>query len=118
MLVDLDAGLVELIAPDHIFAEVPAVVTMAALGRTPRLTRPDAEAAISRFLAMRIRSVPSRALALDASALVHSHGCVYYDALYVALAQRLGVRLLVADWRLYRLVRPLPGVTWIGTYPS
>ena len=50
--------------------------------------------------------------------LVHEYGCAFYDALYLALAQEMGVSFITADGRLYRRVRAIPTVLWIGDFPA
>jgi len=52
-----------------------------------------------------------------ASAIDHPNDCAIYDALYLALAQRLGSPFITADYKLYRSVRHLPEVIWIAQYP-
>lgn len=47
----------------------------------------------------------------------HRYGCALYDALYLALAQQLGLPFVTADAKLYRLIRARPEVVWIGDYP-
>jgi len=44
------------------------------------------------------------------------HGCALYDALYLALSQRLAIPFITADGKLYRMIRHLPYVVWIGDY--
>ncbi|OLT08818.1 hypothetical protein BJF90_11720 [Pseudonocardia sp. CNS-004] len=59
---------------------------------------PNAEAALMSLTALVVERYPHTALAREAWALRHNFS--YYDALYVALAARLGATLLTADKRL------------------
>ncbi|MCL5265023.1 MAG: type II toxin-antitoxin system VapC family toxin [Chloroflexi bacterium] len=57
-------------------------------------------------------------LILAAYNLVHQSGCALYDALYLALAQRLGAEFITADSRLFRMIGDVPNVIWIGDYAA
>lgn len=105
-----------LFAPDYILVEVPSALTASTLGRNPRLTRQAGQAAIEEFLGHPIQTIASAELVLDAYDLVHRHGCAIYDALYLALAQRLGTPFIIADRRLFLRVGHLPDVVWIADY--
>ena len=109
-------GLVELVAPDSIRLEVPAAITKATRGRTPRLARDEGRAAIEEFLALGIRTFDSEELIFGAFPLVHQHDCTLYDALYLALAERLTLPFLTADSKLYRRIQRVPYVIWITDY--
>ncbi len=50
--------------------------------------------------------------------LAHEYDCAFYDVLYLALAQELDVPFITADGWLYRRVRELPAVPWIGDFPG
>lgn len=67
---------------------------------------------------MGIRTVRDSDLILAAYPLVHRYGCALYDALYLAVAQRLGARLITADHKLYRMIGDTPHVLWIGDYTA
>jgi predicted nucleic acid-binding protein len=109
-------GAVQLIAPQHIRAEVPSAITVATRGRQPRLTREQGDAAIDEFLALALPTVDDDPLVRTAAATAHAYGCAFYDGLYLALAQRLEVRFILADERFHRLIRHLPSVIWLGDY--
>jgi predicted nucleic acid-binding protein len=60
----------------------------------------DAELLLREGLALPIALVPDQALAVDALRLAGELSLSSYDALYVALAERLGEPLMTADRRL------------------
>jgi predicted nucleic acid-binding protein len=107
-------GEIILIAPDHIRYEVPSAITLATVRAQPRLTRDQGQAAIQRFLAMGLVTVGDDALILAAFPLVHQHKIAFYDAQYLALAERVGCPLVTADRKLYLRIGHLAAVKWIG----
>lgn len=109
-------GQLRLVAPQHIRSEVPSAITVATRGRQARLARAHGDAAIDEFLAVALPTVEDDQLVRAAYAVAHEYGCAFYDGLYFALAQRLGVRFILADDRFYRLIRHLPFVVWLGDY--
>jgi len=116
LLAHFAQGMVTLVAPDQIRYEVPNAIAVATLGRSPRLTREQGREAIEEFLALGLPTVADDRLITDAYPLVQRHGCAFYDALYVALAQRLAIAFITADRRLYARILQLPSVTWMGDY--
>lgn len=110
-------GRLALLAPAHVRYEVASAIAVATIGREPRLTREQGQEAIAEFLATGIHLEADSALILAAYLLVHQYGCALYDALYLALAERLDLRFITADRRLYERVRHLPNVVWIDDYP-
>lgn len=111
-------GQLGLVAPDLIVYEVASAVTVATIGRQPRLSPALGDLAIARFLALELRTANGTGLLSAAFALVHRHGCALYDASYLALAQRLGIRFITADRKLHRRIGELPEVVWLADYPS
>ncbi len=111
-------GQLELIAPFHIAYEVASAVSVATLGQQPRLSQAEGRDAIEEFLALGISLIHDDRLILEAYPIVHRHRCAFYDALYLALAQRLSIPLVIADRRLHQRVGHLPDVVWIGDYSS
>jgi predicted nucleic acid-binding protein len=105
-----------LVAPEQIRFEVPSAITAATLGSAPRIPPERGREVITDFLATNIVTVRDSDLILDAYPLVHRYGCAFYDALYLALAQRLRVELITADRKLYRRIAEIPLVVWIGDY--
>lgn len=112
------AGALDLVAPDLLLYEVASAVTVATIGRHPRLTAALGDLAIDRFLGLELRIAEAAGLLPAAYALVHRHGCALYDASYLALAQRLGIRFITADRKLHRRIGDLPEVLWLADYPS
>jgi len=109
-------GEIRLLAPSHIRVEVPSAISAATLGRTARITPQQGQAAIEEFLSIELQTVESAELVLPAYSLVHQHRVSLYDALYLALAEQLGVPLVIADRSFYQRVRTLPTVLWLGDY--
>ena len=57
-------------------------------------------------------------LITDAYAAAQQYGCAFYDGLYLALAQRLDVRFILADRPFYDRIAQLPFVVWLADYQS
>jgi predicted nucleic acid-binding protein len=109
-------GEIVLWAPEQIRYEVPSAITAATLGSQPRVSREVARQSIEKFLALGLSVAGSSTLMLAAFDLVHQQGCAFYDALYLALAEEMGLPFITADWRLYLRIRQLPYVIWLGDY--
>ncbi len=111
-------GQVRLVAPQHIRSEVPSAITVTTRLRQPRLTREQGTAAIAEFLALALPTYDDDQLVGAAYEVAHQYGCAFYDGLYLALAQRLGLRFILADERFYALIRRLPFVVWLADYDA
>lgn len=111
------AGKLRLFAPEHIRYEVPSTIIAATLVTPPRLSPANAERSIATFLSLGIQTVNTDALIRAGFPLVRRYRIAFYDAVYLALAQELGVSLITADRKLYRRVGELPEVIWLGDYP-
>jgi predicted nucleic acid-binding protein len=105
-----------LFAPTQIRHEIPSAISVACRARPPRLSRAEGEQAIREFLAIDLHLTDDTELAVAAFHLVGSLGIAYYDALYVALAERHHIGFVTADRRLYDRVRHLPGVVWLSRW--
>lgn len=110
------SGRVRLFAPDHIRYELGSALRVASRTRPPRLSEADAEANLVDFAQLGVRMVNDPALILEAFRVAGVTGCAFYDGLYVALAQRLGIPLITADRKLYDRIRGLPAALWIGDW--
>lgn len=125
---DLDAALelldqyerntLRLAAPSHILYEVPSALTVAIHQQQPRLAAGDAQQALNDFVALGIPTFLDADLLRAAFSLNNAYGVAFYDATYLALAQRLGLPLIVADRKFYQRVAALPEVIWITDWRS
>jgi len=108
------------VAPDCFWSEIASAVASATLGRSARITAEQARAALADLMEtyreQRVETVASAGLLPAAFELAHQHGCAIYDAIYVALAQQLGLPFLTADGKLYARIAHLPGARWLGDY--
>ena len=118
VLTRLNRGQIDLLAPRFIRCGVTSAITLATQRTPPRLTFDQGEAAIRDFLNLSIELFDEGDLLLPAYALVRQFGCAIYDAIYVALAQRLGLPFITADYKLFLKVGQLADVIWIGSYPQ
>src|SRR5690348_4792560 len=59
-------GDLSLVAPEQIRYEVPATISVATVGKTPRLSKADGQAAVERFLALGIQTFRSDELVMKA----------------------------------------------------
>ncbi|MDQ3700820.1 MAG: type II toxin-antitoxin system VapC family toxin [Chloroflexota bacterium] len=116
LLYGLAAGRLTLAAPVHIHYEFPSALLSAHRRRAPRLSRLEAEAAITEFLATGVTLYHTTQLVSDAVPLVFEHDIAFYDAIYVALARALPARFVTADRRLYEQIEQLPEVVRLGDY--
>lgn len=98
LLEQLQQGHAELVAPDCIVAELGHSCRKLVLGR--KLSAEESYAAIEEFAALPIALVPSRVLARPAMELAIQHLGTFYDALYIALAERENLKVITADDRM------------------
>lgn len=95
LLEGLQAGLLTLVAPESLVAEFGHSMRRLVLGG--RLTADQAHRSVDRLLALPIESFATRTLAGPALQLALAHLATFYDALYVALAERENLRIVTAD---------------------
>jgi predicted nucleic acid-binding protein len=116
LLTALTGGELQFVAPEHIRYEVPNAITVAA--NRSRLSQAEARLALAEFIDLEIPTVTDDALLVAAQSLAFHYGCAFYDGLYLALAERLNLRVITADRKLYNLVATHPLVLWITDYPG
>jgi predicted nucleic acid-binding protein len=103
-----------LFAPLHIRYEVPSAIAVAR--RRGRIGVAASEAMLASFLDLDFLLTHDDQLVREAFAAAQQYGCAFYDGLYVALAQRLGLPFVTADRKLYDLVAFAPGTVWIADW--
>ena len=89
------AGDLQLLAPESMVAEYGHAIRKLVIGA--KVDRSDAPALISDLLALDLEMLPLRSLAERAMQLTITHMATFYDALYIALAEREDVKVLTAD---------------------
>lgn len=109
-------GEIDLVAPEHIRYEVLNAITVATRRLPARLTYARGQEAIDQFLALPIVTFSDNGLLTAAYPLAAQYGCAFDDAVYLALALRTNRPFVTADNRLYRQIRNLPLVRWLGTW--
>lgn len=98
LLEQLQQGGADLVAPDCIVPELGHSCRKLVLGN--KLSAEESYAAIEEFVALPVALVPSRLLARQAMELAVRHMATFYDALYVALAEREDLKVVTADDRM------------------
>lgn len=93
-------------APDLVFAEISNAIWKKV--RRGELSPPQGQDLVTDLGSIAVETIPVRALASDAYSLAISIGCSVYDATYLALAVRLGTKMLTADERLATAVARMP----------
>jgi predicted nucleic acid-binding protein len=111
-------GQLELIAPSHIRYEVLNAITMASQGSQARLTTAQAHIAATDFLDLELPTHDDRELLAAALPLTSKLHIAYYDAIYLALAQRERLLFITADNKLHQRIRNLPGVVWLSDWST
>jgi predicted nucleic acid-binding protein len=110
-------GAVSLFAPMHILYEVASAIMVATRGAQARLSTMEGEQAIDAFLGVGIRTIDGPGLIRAAHLLAGNIGIAFYDALYVALAERLRLPFITADRRLHLRIAHRPDIIWLTDWP-
>ena len=118
LLARFDRGEFDLLAPYHVRYAVASAITTATLGREPRLSHEEGQTAVAEFLASGIQTLADPDIIATAFTLVHQHGCAFYDALYLALSQILGIPFITADRKFFQRLGHLPDVVWLADFPA
>jgi predicted nucleic acid-binding protein len=115
VLTAFGSGLVRLLAPEHLILEVANAIQSAVQSR--RLTAQDGEEALSYLLSLNIPLVSGRELIVAGYRIASRYECVFYDALYLALADAVRCPLLHADRKLQASVAGrFPLAHWIDRF--
>jgi len=107
---------VELLVPDHFWAEVATVLWKSA--RQTRLTPELAEAGIRKLRAQNLPATPCADLIEEALAIAFEYQRTVYDTLYVALAIQERAEMITADERLANALAARFPVKWIGLFST
>jgi predicted nucleic acid-binding protein len=118
VLDDFTNDRIRLYAPEQLIAELGSTLSVASSVRRGRIDKTAARDKLAAFLTLGIVTTPSSSLVISAFDLAGQLNCSAYDALYLALAQRLSVPLINADQRLHERLGHLPGVLWLSDYVS
>jgi predicted nucleic acid-binding protein len=103
-------------APDLLFAEVSNALWKKS--RRRELKPGEARLVLRGLASVPLEVTPTRQLAAGALDLALEAGCTVYDAVYLALAIHHDCRLVTADQRLGRLIRPKTLVRHISVLPA
>ncbi len=115
LLKDMDAKVVECLAPDILPAEIAGAFLRAV--RRGRLSVAEAMEAVRELVATPVRLYPTAGLWQRAMEIAHSFQQGLFDCLYVALAEWEGVELWTGDERLVNALSfVFPFVRFIGDY--
>lgn len=98
ILDELATGQTTLVAPDVIVPEFGHVLRKLVVGK--KLAPDRARPFLDRFLLLPIEMSSSRGLAPRALDLTFRHSATFYDALYLALAERENLKVVTADERM------------------
>lgn len=103
-------------APDLLFAEVSNALWKKT--RRRELRPSEARLVLRGLASVPLQVTPIRQLAAGALDLALEAGCTLYDAVYLALAVHHDCRLVTADQRLGRLIRPRALARHISLLPA
>jgi predicted nucleic acid-binding protein len=103
-------------APDLLFAEVGNALWTKT--RRRELTPGEARLVLHGLASVALEVTPIRQVAAGALDLALEAGCTVYDAVYLALAVHHDCRLVTADQRLGRLIRPKALARHISLLPA
>ena len=70
-------------------------------------THQDVLDAVDNFLGLKVNMVPTTDLIKRASENAFNYGITIYDAVYIALAEKLGYEFITADGKLYEKIKDL-----------
>lgn len=108
-------GVVDLLAPDHLYHEVLNALRTGV--RMRRLRTDDAEEAVQNFVNLGIPTVAGSNLFVAGFSYALSYDCAFYDGLYLTLADQAECPFVHADRRLRNTLRGrFSHELWIENY--
>lgn len=108
------SGTLSLVAPEVVLAEFGHGLRKDIVSR--HLPREKGTQVWEDFLSIDLHTVPTRELARRAFILALDHMATFYDALYVALAERENIKVLTADERMTNAFAPLERTVSLATF--
>jgi len=116
ILNDYQTGVLTLLAPDLINAEIGNIVWKKQIFQG--MAAADAQLVIDTFRALPLRQTPTAVLLDSAYRLAVTHRRTVYDMLYVALSIQESCQFVSADEKLVNAIGPtFPNTVWLGNWP-
>ncbi|MFL5800784.1 MAG: type II toxin-antitoxin system VapC family toxin [Roseiflexaceae bacterium] len=116
ILSDYQAGLLTLLAPDLLNAEIGNIVWKKHV--LQGMAAADAQLIIDTFRTLTVVQTPNASLLDAAYRLAVTHRRTVYDMLYVALSIQESCQLVTADEKLVNAIgAALPNIIWLGNWP-
>jgi predicted nucleic acid-binding protein len=116
ILDDYQNGVLTLLAPDLINAEIGNIVWKKHVFQG--MAAADAQLVIDTFRALPLTQTPTAALLDSAYRLAVTHRRTVYDMLYVALSVQEACQFVTADEKLVNAIGPtFPHTVWLGNWP-
>jgi predicted nucleic acid-binding protein len=116
ILNDYQTGVLTLLAPDLINAEIGNIVWKK--HSFQGMAAADAQLVIDTFRTLHLVQTPTAALLESAYRLAVNHRRTVYDMLYVALSLQEACEFVTADEKLVNAIKPsFPNTLWLGSWP-
>lgn len=96
-LAEFRAGEIGFVSPDLVLLEIAHVLAKRTRAKPPQLRAEEASEVFAMFLELNIPLVSTRDLVEEALGIGLSRQSGIYDAVFVALARRIGAKVLSAD---------------------
>ena len=114
---DWELSRIDLIAPELMLVEVSNIIWKKQ--RTNLITEEEGTNVLTNLLALEIPTVEQQTLLPRAYSLATFFDRTVYNAIYLALAEKMGAKLITADLRLYNAVGLSLGfVQYLSNYQS
>lgn len=112
---DYRAGVLDLLAPDLIYAEFGNIMWKKRI--FGGMSEADVQAALATFQTYPLKITPAKDLLEEAYQLAVAHRRTVYDSLYLALSLRVNCRFVTADEKFANAVgSSFPNVVWLANW--
>ena len=116
ILNDYQAGILTLLAPDLLNAEIGNIVWKKHF--LQGMTEADAQLIVDTFRTVTIVQTPTAVLLERAYRLAIANRRTVYDMLYVALSVQVACNFVTADEKLFNAIHTaIPNTIWLGNWP-